>query len=222
MVLFASLPSLSFMIPLLSFRKDVYSAGIIYHGAAIMAADHASTKQIILTLGGARSGKSDHAEAAALQLTQADKALIYLATGQAFDEEMKTRIGRHQTRRDARFTTVEAPLNIADVLADYGAGDVVMIDSIGVWITNHMMAEHDLPVVMAETIAAMEAASCTIVLVSDEVGMGIVPEGKMSRDFRDHIGMMNQSVASIANMVVFVVAGLPMIIKSDKNNPSSS
>lgn len=208
------------MIPLLSFRKDVYSAGIIIHGAAIMAAQELSSKQIYLALGGARSGKSDHAEAAALKLAQADKALVYLATGQAFDDEMKSRIDRHQTRRDARFETVEAPLNIAEVIANYGAGDVVMIDSIGVWITNHMMAEHDVPAIMDETIAAMQAAACTIVLVSDEIGMGIVPEGKMSRDFRDHIGIMNQSVASIANIVVFVVAGLPMIIKSNTVNPS--
>ena len=188
--------------------------------ASNRAAQEASSKQIFLTLGGARSGKSDHAEAAALKFAQADKSLIYLATGQAFDEEMKSRIDRHQTRRDSRFETVEAPLNIAEVIANYGAGDVVMIDSIGVWITNHMMAEHDLPTIMAETIATMQAASCTIVLVSDEIGMGIVPEGKRSRDFRDHIGMMNQSVASIANIVVFVVAGLPMILKSDGANSS--
>ncbi|MCE2516339.1 MAG: bifunctional adenosylcobinamide kinase/adenosylcobinamide-phosphate guanylyltransferase [Alphaproteobacteria bacterium] len=180
-----------------------------------------SPRQILLALGGARSGKSDYAENAALAMANAGqphgapRPLYYLATGQAFDGEMEQRIARHQDRRSAQFQTIEEPLQLAEVIARREAQDVIMIDSIGTWITNHMMAGSALPRVIDDTLDALRLAKGSVVLVSDEIGMGIVPDNAMSREFRDHIGMMNQGVASIANTVAFMVAGLPMIMKSE-------
>ncbi|MGU9961848.1 MAG: bifunctional adenosylcobinamide kinase/adenosylcobinamide-phosphate guanylyltransferase [Candidatus Puniceispirillales bacterium WSBS_2018_MAG_OTU23] len=172
-------------------------------------------KSLTLVLGGARSGKSDYAEAAALKLARYDGVLAYLATAEPFDDEMRARISRHQSRRNARFETVETPLDITTAINGFGANDTVLIDSIGVWITNHMMAKSNIPDVINTAIACLVAAPCSIVLVSDEVGMGLVPEGAMSRGFRDHIGMMNQSVAAVADTVAFIIAGLPLIIKPE-------
>ena len=134
---------------------------------------------------------------------------------------MQARIARHQDRRSAKFQTIEEPLDLAGVITRLKPDDVIMIDSIGTWITNHMMAQSDLPTVIKATLDALTSAAASIVLVSDEIGMGIVPDNAMSREFRDHIGLMNQGVAAIANTVVFMVAGLPMIMKSDdKNTPT--
>ena len=171
-------------------------------------------KTITLALGGARSGKTAYAEDHALGLAADERNPVYVATGQAFDDEMKARIDRHQKLRSERFETVEEPLDLAGVMARYGANDVLLIDSIGVWITNHMMAEHDLNDVIEKMITALKETEASVVLVSDEIGMGIVPEGAMSRAFRDHIGMTNQRVAEIADKVAFLVAGLPMMLKS--------
>lgn len=172
-------------------------------------------KTIYFALGGSRSGKSDHAEEQALML--ADKhglSAFYIATGQAFDDEMKARIERHQSRRSSQFTTIEAPLDLVKSLMEREAGDIVMVDSIGTWITNHMMADANIDEVIDEAITALEKTPASVVLVSDEIGMGIIPDNTMSRQFRDHIGMMNQRVAGIANTVVFMVAGLPLTVKS--------
>ena len=172
-------------------------------------------KHICLALGGARSGKSDFAESTALSLAKDQgQSAVYIATGQAFDDEMKARIKRHLDRRDPQFTTIEEPVDLISVLKTHDHRHVLLIDSIGVWITNLMINDLDVDKVMADTIEAIKSASCSVVLVSDEIGMGIVPENAMSRAFRDHIGMMNQNVASLADRVAFLVAGVPMIIKS--------
>jgi adenosylcobinamide kinase/adenosylcobinamide-phosphate guanylyltransferase len=174
-------------------------------------------KTIILILGGARSGKTQHAENQTLTLAADNRDAVYVATGQAIDDEMKARIGRHRNLRSEKFTTIEEPLNIAHVIGAHGKNDIVLIDSIGTWITNHMMADHDLDEVIDTTIAALEKTKASVVLVSDEVGLGIVPEEPLSRSFRDHIGMVNQRVGQIADTVALMVAGLPLMIKTDKN-----
>lgn len=172
-------------------------------------------KHICLALGGARSGKSDFAESTALSIAHKhNQSAVYVATGQAFDEEMKARIKRHLDRRDPQFMTVEEPLDLVAILQSHDHRHILLIDSIGVWITNLMINNLDVEKVMADTIEAIKKASCSVVLVSDEIGMGIVPENAMSRAFRDHIGTMNQNVASLADKVAFLVAGVPMIIKS--------
>ncbi len=185
----------------------------------------AHQKTITLALGGARSGKTSYAETTALNLAAEKnkdvnnngKKAIYVATGQAFDDEMAARIARHRDIRADRFITIEEPLDLAAVLARHGAGDVLLIDSIGTWLTNHMIAESNMEDVINGLISALTATTATVVLVSDEVGMGIVPEGAMSRAFRDHIGMTNQRVGMIADTVAFLVAGLPMMVKNNTN-----
>ena len=173
------------------------------------------SKHICLALGGARSGKSDYAETTALSLAKTHgQSAIYVATGQAFDDEMKARINRHLDRRDPLFSTLEEPLDLVSVLNNHDHRHVLLIDSIGVWITNLMINEQEVTTVMAETLDALKTTSASVVLVSDEIGMGIVPENAMSRAFRDHIGLMNQDVAGLADKVAFMVAGLPMILKS--------
>jgi adenosylcobinamide kinase/adenosylcobinamide-phosphate guanylyltransferase len=174
----------------------------------------AHEKTITLVLGGVRSGKTDYAENHALSLTVDGRSAIYIATGQASDDEMQARIDRHRDLRSNRFTTIEESLNLAHVLENYDKNHILLVDSIGAWITNHMMAEHDLDNIINRTIAALEKTNASVVLVSDEVGMGIVPAEALSRDFRDHIGMMNQRVGQIADSVAFLVAGLPMMIKT--------
>lgn len=172
-------------------------------------------KHICLALGGARSGKSDFAEKTALTMAQNNSLkAIYVATGQAFDDEMKARINRHLDRRDKAFATLEEPLDLVSVLSRHDHRHVLLIDSIGVWITNLMINDKDVTKIMAETLTALAETTASVVLVSDEIGMGIVPENAMSRQFRDHIGLMNQDVAGLADKVAFLVAGIPMIMKS--------
>lgn len=186
--------------------KGRYSRGMTDH------------QQILFALGGNRSGKSDYAENSALALAKShDLTPIYIATGQAFDDEMKARIKRHLDRRDPSFTTIEEPINLADIINQHDHHHVLLIDSLGVWITNLMV--HDRPVDehIASFLAALKDAKSSVVLVSDEIGMGIVPENAMARAFRDHLGLLNQGVAELANSVVFMVAGLPMMMKSNQN-----
>ncbi|MGC6484977.1 MAG: bifunctional adenosylcobinamide kinase/adenosylcobinamide-phosphate guanylyltransferase [Candidatus Puniceispirillales bacterium] len=170
--------------------------------------------KIHLILGGARSGKTAHAEAEALARAGGRKP-FYLATGQAFDDEMKARIVRHQSIRGERFHTLEEPMNIAASIRNLEPGAVLLVDSIGTWITNLMLAEGNLEEITADCLDALRETSGEVVLVSDETGLGIVPDNAMARQFRDHIGMFNQQVASMADRVVLVVAGLPLIIKDN-------
>ena len=178
-----------------------------------------SQSSITLVLGGAGSGKTAWAEAAAVGIAaqspsskQGSKP-VYLATGQATDEEMKARIERHRKLRADRFSTIESPLEIASIIAERGAGEVLLIDSIGTWIANLMHAEADIDAAFDGLLEAAEGCSGSCVFVSDETGMGIVPENAMARSFRDRIGLLNQRLAEAAGQVVLVVAGIPLTIK---------
>ncbi|MGH6861396.1 MAG: bifunctional adenosylcobinamide kinase/adenosylcobinamide-phosphate guanylyltransferase [Phyllobacterium sp.] len=166
---------------------------------------------ITLILGGARSGKSAFAER--LVESSGMKA-VYLATGRAFDAEMADRIGLHQARRDARWTTVEEPLDLVASLERLSAGGTAMlVDCLTLWLTNLMMAERDIAAETAGLTAALSRLEGAVVLVSNEVGLGIVPENRMARDFRDHAGRLHQAVAGVAATVYFVAAGLPLKMK---------
>ena len=171
-------------------------------------------KSISLTLGGARSGKTAFAEAESLARAGEAKP-FYLATGQAFDSEMKDRIDRHKKIRADRFETIEEPLDLAGTIAALPPGRVMLVDSIGTWITNLILAEKNIDAGFEDVLNALEKCNGHVVIVSDETGLGIVPDNAMARQFRDHIGMFNQQVAAIANRVVLVVAGQPLIIKDD-------
>jgi adenosylcobinamide kinase/adenosylcobinamide-phosphate guanylyltransferase len=164
-----------------------------------------------LVLGGARSGKSRHAEGL---LAQLPAPWVYIATAQAHDAEMRARIGEHRRRRDARWSTIEAPLDLADTLAMQELSDApLLIDCLTLWLSNVMLAGRDVAAEEMRLIAALVAAKSPIVVVSNEVGLGIVPDNPLARDFRDAQGRLNQRVAALADHVVFLAAGLPLTLK---------
>lgn len=163
---------------------------------------------VTLVLGGARSGKSRFAES----LATGEKH--YIATAEAHDEEMRQRIALHKSQRGAGWTTHEAPLKLAEALVQIdGAGRFILVDCLTLWLSNQMLAEHDIDATAAALVAQLSKLNAEVVLVSNEVGLGLVPETKLGRDFRDAQGRLNQRVAAIADHVVFVAAGLPLVLK---------
>lgn len=164
--------------------------------------------RLTLVLGGARSGKSAHAEGLIARLPP---PWTYIATAQAFDEEMRERIAEHRRRRDSRWTTVEAPFDLAGALA--AAGGAVLVDCLTLWLTNLMLAGQDREQAFAGLEAWLAEAAHPVVLVSNEVGLGIVPDNALARAFRDEAGRLNQRMAGRADRVLFMVAGLPMVVK---------
>lgn len=171
----------------------------------------ASSGKITFLLGGARSGKSSYAE----KLVE-DSGLqpVYLATGRAFDEEMESRISIHRHRRGSEWQTVEEPLDLVGMLEKYARHDrFVLVDCLTLWITNLMMAEQNIAAETKTLIAALRQLSGPVVFVSNEVGLGIVPENRMAREFRDHAGFLHQAVASVADEVYFMAAGLSLKMK---------
>ena len=161
-----------------------------------------------LVLGGARSGKSRFAEAL---VTREPPPWVYIATAQAFDGEMRTRIAEHRERRVPGWRTVEAPLELAAALRD--AGDApVLVDCLTLWLTNLILGDLELNAAMAALDAALQRTAPTV-LVSNEVGLGIVPDNALARRFRDEAGRLHQRIAARADRVVLMVAGLPMFVK---------
>lgn len=161
-------------------------------------------------LGGARSGKSAHAERLIEQLPA---PWTYIATAQAFDSEMEERIAIHRARRGEGWRTVNASFDLAGELARIPAGQPVLVDCLTLWLNNHMLAEHDLS---AETDALLDVLSRPRgpwFVVSNEVGLGIVPDNALARRFRDEAGRLNQRVAALAERVILMVAGIPMQVK---------
>jgi adenosylcobinamide kinase/adenosylcobinamide-phosphate guanylyltransferase len=166
---------------------------------------------VTFVLGGARSGKSRHAEG----LVTANPApWLYLATAQAWDGEMAERIRRHREDRGPGWTTVEEPLDLAGALERVAvAGTTVLVDCLTLWLSNLMGAERDVAAETARLLAALDRVEGAVVFVSNEVGQGIVPDNALARRFRDEAGRLHQAVAARAQRVVFVVAGLPMVLK---------
>lgn len=165
----------------------------------------------LFVLGGARSGKSRYAQG---RVESHPGTLAYIATAQAFDAEMEHRITRHQDDRDARWTTLEEPLDLAGAI-DRAAqqADAVLVDCLTLWLTNLMLADIPLDEPVAALGKAMDRCPCPLVLVSNEVGMSIVPENALARRFRDEAGRLNQTVAAWADEVQFIAAGLPLRLK---------
>lgn len=165
--------------------------------------------RLTLVLGGARSGKSRYAEGLI-----GGREAVYLATSQAWDAEMAERITHHRDRRGGNWLTVEEPLDLAAALAAQARPDrPILVDCLTLWLTNILLAERDVPAEMAALVAALPGLAGPVVLVSNEVGQGIVPDNKLARLFRDHAGRLHQDIAAIADKVVFVIAGLPQILK---------
>ena len=164
---------------------------------------------IELVIGGARSGKSGYAERQALA---AGLPVIYLATAQALDAEMAERIAHHRARRPAGWRSVEEPVALADALAREAASDAcVLVDCLTLWLTNVLLAGRDAEI--DRFLAALPALPGRILLVSNEVGWGIVPENALARRFRDEQGRLNQRVAAACDRVTLVAAGLPLSLK---------
>ncbi|TCM17688.1 adenosylcobinamide kinase /adenosylcobinamide-phosphate guanylyltransferase [Novosphingobium sp. PhB165] len=164
-----------------------------------------------LVLGGARSGKSRHAQAL---IEGFPGRLAYIATGEGLDLEMEARIARHREERGPRWSTIEAPLDLVAAIAR-GAdeADAVLVDCLTLWLSNLMLAEIALAPRFDALCAAVAACPCPIALVANEVGLGLVPETPLGRAFRDEAGRLNQRIAAIADSVVFVAAGLPLRLK---------
>ena len=172
-----------------------------------------ATHPISLIIGGARSGKSRQGEAL---VTAGPPPWVYIATAEAFDDEMRARIAAHRASRMPGWRTVEAPLALADVLEHEAAsGQPVLIDCLTLWLSNAMLAGLGVDAETARLLAALTNAAnrAPIVLVSNETGMGIIPDNKLSRDFRDNQGRLNQRVAALATRAIFMAAGLPLILK---------
>ncbi|MFK0685147.1 bifunctional adenosylcobinamide kinase/adenosylcobinamide-phosphate guanylyltransferase [Ochrobactrum sp. BD67] len=171
----------------------------------------ASPGKLVLVLGGARSGKSSYAEK---MIESSGLKPLYLATGRAFDEEMENRIAIHRDRRGSEWQTVEEPLDLVGALTSHAAADrFVLVDCLTLWLTNLMMAERDIATETASLVAMLPNLAGPVVLVSNEVGLGIVPENRMAREFRDHAGFLHQAVAAIVDEVYFMAAGLPLKMK---------
>ena len=168
--------------------------------------------KLTLILGGANSGKSAYAEALVLQAAQRP---AYIATAQAFDDEMRAKIARHQVARGPEWTTFEAPLDPASALGKVGLADAVLIDCATLWLSNLLIAEAVDGDHEERLFAAIEDCPAPVVIVSNEVGAGLVPETAMGRRFRSLQGGFNQRAAARADRVIAVMAGLPLALKGD-------
>jgi adenosylcobinamide kinase/adenosylcobinamide-phosphate guanylyltransferase len=168
----------------------------------------------VLVLGGARSGKTGFAERLAMRNGHKP---VYLATATALDGEMRDRIKTHQTQRQGRFRTVEEPLELSDAIVTAAkTSDVILVDCLTLWITNMLGASKDVAAAVEELAATLsEIDAARVILVSNEVGLGIVPDNPLARSFRDLAGAAHQRLAEICDDVYFIVAGLPMVLKGD-------
>ena len=169
--------------------------------------------RVTLVLGGARSGKSTYAERLIAQGADWNGS-VYLATAEAGDDEMAERIRRHRERRGDRWSTVEEPLRLAEALRRHSTpGRPVLVDCLTLWLSNVMAAGQDVDAEIAGLTSALGAITGPVVVVSFEVGLGLVPTTPLGRAFRDHAGRCNQAVAEVAERVIFVAAGLPLVLK---------
>ena len=173
-------------------------------------------KQLVLILGGVRSGKSRYAQQLAGDI---GNRVLFLATAEAGDDEMKRRIAKHKSSRPESWRTIEEQLDIASALRRNSAhSDAVIIDCITIWLSNLLMhneklSEQEMTMGIDRLIDAYEQGEATYIIVSGEVGMGIVPEHPLGRVFRDYLGLANQRLAANADRVVLMVAGIPVDVK---------
>jgi adenosylcobinamide kinase/adenosylcobinamide-phosphate guanylyltransferase len=181
--------------------------------------EHATTfplPPVSLVLGGARSGKSTYAEklATGTLFGGTPRPALYIATAEAGDVEMATRIMAHRARRGANWTTIEAPLALDEaVLANAEVGRPILVDCLTLWLSNLMHAGRDLDEAADDLVRALEDLAAPVVFVSNEVGLGIVPETPLGRAFRDAQGRLNMRVAERADRVISMTAGLPLVLK---------
>lgn len=169
-----------------------------------------SLPPLSLVIGGARSGKSAFAERL---VTATARPRRYVATAEAWDDEMRDRIARHRQDRGGDWLTVEAPLDLAYALSAARGEEAVLVDCATLWLTNHLLAGHDLTREAEALVTALATCAAPVVIVSNETGWGIVPDNALARRFRDAQGHLNQRLAADAGLVVTVIAGLPLVLK---------
>lgn len=165
---------------------------------------------LTLVIGGASSGKSAYAEKLIREVATRP---AYIATAQAFDAEMADKIARHKDARGPGWRTIEAPTDLVGAMAEAVGADGILIDCATLWLSNLMLAEANIEAAEADAFTAIERRTCPVVVVSNEVGQGIVPETSMGRRFRAIQGGFNQRMAARADRVVAVMAGLPLVLK---------
>lgn len=164
---------------------------------------------VTLVLGGARSGKSARALALA-----GSPPHVFIATAEALDEEMAARIKAHQNEREDTWELVEAPLALADAITERASPETaILVDCLTLWLSNLMHHHRSVEAETGRLLEVLEAAPGLIVLVSNEVGMGLAPDNALGRRFRDEQGRLNRRVAEVADRVEFVAAGLPLVLK---------
>ena len=175
------------------------------------------TATVTLVLGGARSGKSRFAERS---VESSGLTPVYIATGQGIDEEMMERIALHRQRRGKRWRTVEAPIDLPAAIRDEARpGHMLLVDTVTMWISNLMAAKRNIAGEVDALCVALANRKAPVVLVSDEVGLGIVPDNAVARLFRDHAGMANQALAQLADQVYLVAAGISIRMKPQSGMP---
>jgi adenosylcobinamide kinase/adenosylcobinamide-phosphate guanylyltransferase len=167
--------------------------------------------RIALVLGGARSGKSHYGESLAKSVIATN--LLYVATAEARDDEMRERIAHHRAARADGWRTIEEPLDLARVVRQATRDDVVLVDCLTLWLSNILLAGRSAAKEADTLCAALTEAPARIVLVANEVGLGIVPDNPLARRFRDEAGLLNQRMATVADHVAFMAAGLPLVLK---------
>lgn len=174
---------------------------------------------IRLVIGGARSGKSSYAEKLA---SLSGKNVIYIATAQAYDDEMQARIQQHQDQRPDKWETIEEPINIDQVISDNSLiSNCILIDCLTLWLTNLLCEKRDVAACKQTLLDALQQSFSDIILVTNETGMGIVPMGQLTRRYCDEAGWLHQMIAAVADEVVLMVAGIPVLIKDIKESQGS-
>jgi adenosylcobinamide kinase / adenosylcobinamide-phosphate guanylyltransferase len=171
-----------------------------------------TVKEKIFVVGGCRSGKSRHALELAEKISDIHR--VFIATCVPYDEEMKDRVRLHRQDRDLSWTTVDAPVELAEaILKSSQSGHVILADCLTLWMSNLFMESENVEKQVEKLTTAIHQAQCPVVVVSNEVGTGIVPENALARQYRDAVGFANQKVAACVDKVIWVVAGIPVMIK---------
>ena len=166
----------------------------------------------VLVTGGTRSGKSIFAEKYAKRLSNSP---VYIATAEEFDVEMKNRIARHKARRGVNWKTVNEPLHIAEALNDTDGQGASVVDCLTIWLNNLIMANLSIDISVEKLIEAIAKRRDPVILVTNEVGSGIVPDNALARSFRDQAGTMNQKIARAVDELYFCVSGISLRVKPE-------
>lgn len=170
-----------------------------------------SGTNLTLVIGGAASGKSAYAEALSLGFSPR----IYIATAENRDDEMAAKIAAHQSTRGAEWQTLEAPLDLAAAIENAAPDALLLVDCLTMWLANQMAADRDIHASTQRLISALTERKGPTICVTNELGAGLVPMERLSRQFRNHQGRLNQAIAAVSDRVLLVVAGLPLALKGD-------